>query len=57
MRFHLATLNSGEGVGVTTLLSKIVDKEEVKDIVQKLKNNKYARLEILLRHHSHTKSL
>ncbi len=27
-----------------------VDKEEVKDIVQKLKNNKYARLEILLRH-------
>ncbi len=27
-----------------------VDKEEVRDIVQKLKNNKYARLEILLRH-------
>ncbi len=27
-----------------------VDKEEVKDIVQKLKNNKYARLEISLRH-------
>ncbi len=26
------------------------DKEEIKDIVQKLKNNKYARLEILLRH-------
>ena len=26
-----------------------VDKEEIKDIVQKLKNNKYARLEILLR--------
>ncbi len=27
-----------------------VDKEEVKDIVQRLKNNKYARLEILLCH-------
>ena len=26
-----------------------VEKEEIKDIVQKLKNNKYARLEILLR--------
>ncbi len=27
-----------------------VDKEEVRDIVKELKNNKYARLEILLRH-------
>ena len=27
-----------------------VTKEEVTDIVQKLKNNKHARLEILLRH-------
>ena len=26
-----------------------VDKEEIKDIIQKLKNNKYSRLEILLR--------
>ena len=27
-----------------------VEKEEIKDIIQKLKNNKHARLEILLRH-------
>ncbi len=27
-----------------------IEKEEIKDIIQKLKNNKHARLEILLRH-------
>ena len=27
-----------------------VEKEEIKDIIQKLKNNKRSRLEILLRH-------
>ncbi len=33
-----------------------IDKEEIKDIIQKLKNNKHARLEILLKKiRSHTK--
>ncbi len=48
----LVTFYNPSKKGMQTITDEFlnVDKEEVKDIVQKLKNNKYARLEILLRH-------